>query len=80
MYPKIHLENSIPVGNTDSLIEEDYVLNKMKGLLYGYYIGANLSSTKEQVQKLDTLREILNIFHPYCLAWIKSLLIHRVIG
>ncbi len=62
MYPKIHLENSIPVGNTDSLIEEDYVLNKMKGLLYGYYIGANLSSTKEQVQKLDTLREILNIF------------------
>ena len=62
MYPKRHLENSIPVGNTDSLIEEDYVLNKMKGLLYGYYIGANLSSTKEQVQKLDTLREILNIF------------------
>lgn len=61
-YPKILFENSIPVENTDSLIEEDYVLNKMKGLLYGYYIGANLSSTKELVQKLDTLREILNIF------------------
>lgn len=61
-YPKIQFKNLIPVENMDSLIEEDYVLNKMKGLLYGYYIGANLSSTKELVQKLDTLREILNIF------------------
>ena len=34
----------------------------MKGLLYGYYIGANLSSSKEDVRKLDTLREMLNIF------------------
>lgn len=61
-YPIVPKNSTIPAGDTDSLVEEDYVINKMKGLLYGYYIGDNLSSTKENVQKLDALREIQNIF------------------
>lgn len=61
-YPIIQKDSVVPVGNIDKLVEEDYIINKMKGLLYGYYIGANLSSLKEDVRKLDALREILNIF------------------
>lgn len=60
---KIIKEGSIPLSNNmESNIEEDYIINKMKGLLYGYYIGANLSSSKEHILKLDSLREINNIF------------------
>lgn len=60
---KIIKEDSIPLSNNmESNIEEDYIINKMKGLLYGYYIGANLSSSKEHILKLDSLREINNIF------------------
>ena len=62
IYPIIQKDSITPVSDIDSLIEEDYIINKMKGLLYGYYIGANLSSSKEDVRKLDTLREMLNIF------------------
>lgn len=61
-YPIVQISSSISVGNINKYVEDDYVINKMKGLLYGYYIGANLSSTKEHVQKLDSLREIQNIF------------------
>lgn len=43
-------------------IKKDILLNKMKGLLYGYYIGALLSTTPEIIQKIRTLREIQNIF------------------
>lgn len=61
-YPIVQTSSSIPAGDINKYVEDDYVINKMKGLLYGYYIGANLSSTKEHVQKLDSLREIQNIF------------------
>ena len=61
-YPIVQTSSSIPTGDINKYMEDDYVINKMKGLLYGYYIGANLSSTKEYVQKLDSLREIQNIF------------------
>ena len=60
------------IGDIDSLIEEDYVINKMKGLLYGYYKGAYLSSTKENVQKLDALREIQNIFSSVLSSYDKT--------
>ena len=43
-------------------IDFDVRINKMKGLLYGYYIGALLSSTLELVEKTNTLQEIQNIF------------------
>lgn len=71
-YPILQKEDITPIGDIDSLVEEDYVINKMKGLLYGYYIGANLSSTKENVQKLDALREIQNIFFSVLSSYDKT--------
>lgn len=43
-------------------IDFDIRINKMKGLLYGYYIGALLSSTPVLVEKANILQEIQNIF------------------
>ena len=71
-FPIIQNDSIAPIGDIDSLVEDDYVINKMKGLLYGYYIGANLSSTKENVQKLDTLREIQNIFSSVMSSYDKT--------
>lgn len=48
--------------NTDKHLEEDRLIDKMKGLLYGYYIGANRSVSKEQLEKQSVLGEIKNIF------------------
>lgn len=71
-FPIVQKDSIAPTGDIDSLVEEDYVINKMKGLLYGYYIGANLSSTKENVQKLDALREIQNIFSSVSSSYDKT--------
>ena len=46
----------------DASINQDKYTNKIKGLLYGYFIGSSLSASKEDVEKLNTLREIQNIF------------------
>ncbi len=55
--------NQVPnIPGTKEAIEKDILLNKMKGLLYGYYIGALLSSSHEIIQRLRVLREIQNIF------------------
>lgn len=43
-------------------VDYDVRVNKMKGLLYGYYIGALLSSTPALTDKANTLQEIQNIF------------------
>lgn len=43
-------------------IEKDIRINKMKGLLYGYYIGSILSSDLDSVKYLNVLKEIHNIF------------------
>ena len=71
-FPIVQKDSIAPIGDIDSLVEEDYVINKMKGLLCGYYIGANLSSTKENVQKLDALREIQNIFSSVLSSYDKT--------
>lgn len=42
-------------------LEKDKRINRMKGLLYGYYIGALLSASKEDVKKLNAAREIRDI-------------------
>jgi len=56
----------IQSSETESLrlneIEKDQRINKMKGLFYGYYIGAFLSSPIESVQILNVYYEIQNIF------------------
>lgn len=43
-------------------IKKDKRINRMKGLLYGYYIGANLSVSTEWVEKQNILTEIHDIF------------------
>ena len=42
-------------------IEKDKKTNRMKGLLYGYYIGALLSASQEDIRKLNAAREIRDI-------------------
>lgn len=45
-----------------SFLEQDRQINKIKGLLYGYYIGACLSSSKDDIEQINILKEIQNIF------------------
>lgn len=59
-YKPIDAQNEIQPSNTAE-IEKDKRINRMKGLLYGYYIGAILSASKEDVVRLNTAREIYNI-------------------
>jgi len=62
LYPSIDETNIHLPDKIQEFIEKDCSINKMKGLLYGYYIGAILSTSPEQIAKLRTLREIQNIF------------------
>ncbi len=55
--PSIKLQQPLCVSG----LEKDKQLNKMKGLLYGYYIGANLSSSKETAQQYRILMELNNL-------------------
>lgn len=43
-------------------VEYDRRVNKIKGLLYGYYIGASLCASIDDIGKMNILREIQNIF------------------
>lgn len=43
-------------------LERDHQIDKLKGLLYGYYIGGLLSSSLDTVQRLNRGREIENVF------------------
>ncbi len=45
----------------EQAIEQDYRINKMKGLFYGYYIGANLSDDKDTVKQRNELQELKEI-------------------
>lgn len=52
-----------PCELNENEILKDIRINKMKGLLYGYYIGGLLSTPNRQsVKLLNSLREIHNIF------------------
>ena len=53
---------SIDFTIENSCIEKDRQINKIKGLLYGYYIGACLSSSKDDIEQINILKEIQNIF------------------
>ena len=53
---------SIDSAMEDSCIEQDRQINKIKGLLYGYYIGVCLSSSKDDIEQINILKEIQNIF------------------
>ena len=54
--------DNVQIELNDEEIKKDFQTNKMKGLLYGYYIGSALSTTKENVKRLSCLFEIQNIF------------------
>jgi len=43
-------------------INKDFRINKMKGLLHGYYIGALLSTDLDSVKFVNALKEVHNIF------------------
>ncbi|MBD5402536.1 hypothetical protein HDR58_07030 [bacterium] len=43
-------------------IEHDRIINRLKGLLYGYYIGALLSCDKSGIEYYNTLKDLQNIF------------------
>ena len=47
----------------ESEIRKDCQINKMKGLLYGYYIGALLSVSSESMKKNNLLQELQDIFY-----------------
>lgn len=51
-----------PCALNEAQLEYDIHTNKMKGALYGYYIGSLLSSDKESIQQLNELKEIHDIF------------------
>lgn len=47
----------------NKIISVDQRINKLKGLLYGYHIGAMLSSTPENISRLSILLDINNILN-----------------
>lgn len=52
----------VETGLNEAEIKKDISINKMKGLLYGYYIGAYLSTPKEITERHKRLAELRNIF------------------
>lgn len=42
-------------------IAQDFSFNRIKGLLYGYYIGANMSLRKDDVKEIVEMRELQDI-------------------
>lgn len=51
-----------PCGLNVEEIENNIRTNKIKGMLYGYYIGSLLSSDTNSVKYMNVLKEIHNIF------------------
>ncbi len=63
-YMNLLLDNndSLHIGLNVKEMELDYRINKMKGLLYGYYIGSILSESPEATRKYNILQELQDIF------------------
>lgn len=57
-YPLVNVNVELDVNS----IQKDVTINKMKGLLYGYYIGAILSTSKEWVGRYCQLAELGDLF------------------
>ena len=51
----------LSIGLNRSAIEKDYRINKMKGLLYGFFIGKVLSCPSDEVRQLHILQELQDI-------------------
>jgi hypothetical protein len=61
IYKQIEYTKEETELNIDN-VRRDIRINKIKGALYGYYIGALLSTDKDSVQKLNILMKIRDIF------------------
>lgn len=62
-FPLKSVETStISISLNKEAIERDFRINRMKGFLYGYYIGALLSNSIGIVKRANILQEIRNIF------------------
>ena len=49
---------SIDFAIEDSYIEQDRQINRIKGLLYGYYIGVCLSSSNDDIEQINILKKL----------------------
>lgn len=56
------LPNLFQFRLSEQWLEFDKRINKMKGFLYGYYIGALLSTSSNSVKRLNILRKIQNVY------------------
>lgn len=54
--------NKVNIELNEAAIKRDRQINEMKGLLYGYYIGAMLSTSPENVATYGILQELQDIF------------------
>lgn len=59
-YEPVGIHGSDKVNEAE--VEKDRLINRMKGLLYGYYVGASVAATPEQVRELSAYLQIQNIF------------------
>lgn len=58
-YSVVTHHDNIPISRAE--VEKDIFVNKIKGLLYGYYIGASLSTSVDNVRHIHALLEINDI-------------------
>lgn len=58
----IEIPDNANICLNEKSIEQDCIINKMKGMLYGYYIGGMLSVSKSNLQRCNILREMAEIF------------------
>jgi len=57
------IENNFPdVTFNESALTFDTAINKMKGLLFGYYIGHLLSTDETNIKQINTYRRVRDIF------------------
>jgi len=59
---RIDIKEEDKLFDNESLIERDVKINKLKGFLYSYFIGALLDSSDGTNDVLNTFRELKNIY------------------
>lgn len=57
-----HKEIVVDIPLNTEAVERDFRINRLKGFLYGYYIGALVSNSPEITKQANILQELRNIF------------------
>lgn len=73
-FSKIKIKDTAASGDTNAVDER---LNRLKGMLYGYYIGAMISTSKGEVEKLRILQEVQNEFSAIISSGAKYLSVEK---